>query len=98
MSTTNYEKDNPLGQTVLPPEPFPFFENPRYFFLTLYVCQRLKMAATLDGPLVIFFYFFFNEKIIVSIISRLMPVIKLMYYSNSTCRVLSYTSTAIQHD
>ena len=36
MSTINAEKDSPLGQTVLPPEPFPFFENPRYFFLTLY--------------------------------------------------------------
>ena len=36
MSTINSEKDSPLGQTVLPPEPFPFFENPRYFFPTLY--------------------------------------------------------------
>ena len=25
MSTINCEKDTPLGQTVLPPEPFPFF-------------------------------------------------------------------------
>ena len=33
MSTINCEKDNPLGQTVLPPEPFLFF---RYFFPTLY--------------------------------------------------------------
>ena len=30
MSTINSEKDSPLGQTVLPPEPFPFFENPRF--------------------------------------------------------------------
>ena len=31
MITTNCEKDNPLGQTVLPPESFPFCENPRFF-------------------------------------------------------------------
>ena len=31
MCFINSEKDSPLGQTVLPPEPFPFFENPRFF-------------------------------------------------------------------
>ena len=31
MSTINAEKDSPLGQTVLPLKPFPFFENPRFF-------------------------------------------------------------------
>ena len=36
MSTINSEKDSPLGQTVLPPGPFPFFENPRFFPPTLY--------------------------------------------------------------
>ena len=29
------EEDNPLGQTVLPPEPFPVFLNPPYLFPTL---------------------------------------------------------------
>ena len=41
MSTINCEKDNPLGQTVLPPEPFLFFENPRFFVTTLYLLDRI---------------------------------------------------------
>ena len=31
MCTINCEKDSPLGQTGFPPEPFPFFENHRFF-------------------------------------------------------------------
>ena len=47
MSTINSEKDSPLGQTVLPPEPFPFFENPR-FPPTLYM--RHVRHLSVKGP------------------------------------------------
>ena len=33
MSNTNCEKDNPLGQTVLPQEPFPFLAGNQLYEL-----------------------------------------------------------------
>ena len=49
MSTRDSEKDSLLGQTVLPPEPFPFFENTRFLVLCSRGLSKWACCCPHDG-------------------------------------------------
>ena len=94
MSTINAEKDSPLGQTVLPPEPFPFFENPQFFptsftfiksFSVYYlVMQTENMTAGKSNYSTTSFSYttlVYSHEILVKIISMIMHLMTIGRYN-----------------